>query len=284
MSVDNKPMNPKLFKRCQDMGQTLKKCVLSFLLGAVLLYGIAGLQGVVLAASQDNQTSQEPGGSTTAGPDPVSIEHGIEVMQAYLLQVEGRDDYWLSSDVSVLLNPTLSDAVNRGVALYFVLEAELLKPRWYWTDDRLVGKSRIYRLHYHAITRQYRLQSLSANSQALVASGLSFSNPSSWLAYLGIGSVSAPSTNHLAQAAGLYQAFASLREALQAMGRVRAWPLIENTRLQPGQPYELRLRMRLDASQLPRPLQIPGISQKDWSIEGTWKRFPFEIGTKKSAP
>jgi hypothetical protein len=284
MSVDNKPMNPKLFKRCQDMGQTLKKCVLSFLLGAVLLYGIAGLQGVVLAASQDNQTSQESGGSTTAGPDPVSIEQGIEVMQASLLQVAGRDDYWLSADLSVLLNPTLSDAVNRGVALYFVLEAELLKPRWYWTDDRLVGKSRIYRLHYHAITRQYRLQSLSANSQALVASGLSFSNPSSWLASLGIGSVSAPSTNHLAQTAGLHQGFASLREALQAMGRVRAWPLIENMRLQPGQPYELRLRMRLDASQLPRPLQIPGISQKDWSIEGTWKRFPFEIGTKKSAP
>ncbi|MFZ9524788.1 MAG: hypothetical protein ACO27P_06510 [Burkholderiaceae bacterium] len=42
--------------------------------------------------------------------------------------------------------------------------------------------------------------------------------------------------------------------------------------------------MRLDASQLPRPLQIPGISQRDWSIEGTWKRFPLEIGTKKNAP
>jgi hypothetical protein len=239
---------------------------------------------VVLAANQDNQANQEPGGSSTASPDPVSIEQGIEVRQASLLPVAGRDDYWLSADVSVVLNPTLSDAVNRGVPLYFVLEAELLKPRWYWTDDRLVGKSRIYRLHYHAITRQYRLQSLSANSQALVASGLSFSNPSSWLASLGIGSVSAPSTNQIAQTAGLYQAFASLREALQVMGRVRAWPLIENTRLQPGQPYELRLRMRLDASQLPRPLQIPGISQKDWSIEGSWKRFPFEIGTKKSAP
>ena len=284
MSVDNKPMNPKLFKRCQNMGQTLKKYVLSVLLGAVLLYGIAGLQGVVLAANQDNQTNQEPGGSSTASPDPVSIEQGIEVTQASLLPVAGRDDYWLSADVSVVLNPTLSDAVNRGVPLYFVLEAELLKPRWYWTDDRLVGKSRIYRLHYHAITRQYRLQSLSANSQVTGASGPSFSNPSGWFVSLGVGSVSAPSTNQIAQTAGLYQAFASLREALQVMGRVRAWPLIENTRLQPGQPYELRLRMRLDASQLPRPLQIPGISQKDWSIEGSWKRFPFEIGTKKSAP
>jgi hypothetical protein len=75
-----------------------------------------------------------------------------------------------------------------------------------------------------------------------------------------------------------------LQEALQAMGRVRAWPFIEQMRLQAGQGYELRLRMRLDASQLPRPLQIPGISQRDWSIEGTWKRFPLEIGTKKNAP
>jgi hypothetical protein len=220
----------------------------------------------------------------TPSPDPLSAEQAIEVTQAALRQAQGRDDYWLSADLSVLLNPTLTDAVNRGVPLYFVLEAELLKPRWYWTDERLMSKTRVYRLHYHAITRQYRLQSLSASSQAIGGQGLSLTSPSTWLAPFGIGSGASSATTQAAQTAGLHQAFASLREALQAMGRVRSWPLIENIRLQSGQSYELRLRMRLDASQLPRPLQIPGISQKDWSIEGTWKRFPFEIGTKKNAP
>ncbi|MEY2718441.1 MAG: DUF4390 domain-containing protein [Betaproteobacteria bacterium] len=254
--------------------------------------GQPGAQSVGPPSGSGSQPSGALNGAATTGiqvvltpaSDPVSVDQGIEVTQAVLRQAPGRDDYWLSADLSVLLNPTLTDAVNRGVPLYFVLEAELLKPRWYWTDERLISKARIYRLHYHAITRQYRLQSLSASSLAPSGPGLSLTNPSSWLAPLGFGSGASTPTAQAAQTAGLYQAFASLREALQAMGRVRSWPLTENIRLQAGQSYELRLRMRLDASQLPRPLQIPGISQRDWSIEGAWKRFLFEIGTKKSAP
>lgn len=271
MSIDNAAMN------------AIRRIVQTLLV-LTLALSVAGIETQALAASQDPLPSQEPITTlSTPAQDAVSLEQGIEVLQASLRQVPSRDDYWLSADLSVQLNPTLTDAVNRAVPLYFVLEAELLRPRWYWADERLLSKARIYRLHYHAITRQYRLQSLST-SQNTGTTSLSVANPASWLAALGIGVSASPTNAQSAQAAGLYQSFSSLQEALQAMGRVRAWPFIEQMRLQAGQGYELRLRMRLDASQLPRPLQIPGISQRDWSIEGTWKRFPLEIGTKKNAP
>jgi hypothetical protein len=55
------------------------------------------------------------------------------------------------------LPPVLEDAVNRGIALYFVVEFELFRPRWYWFDKKLVDVARTYRLTYSPLTRQYRL-------------------------------------------------------------------------------------------------------------------------------
>ena len=51
----------------------------------------------------------------------------------------------------------LEDAVNRGVALYFVVEFELYRERWYWFDRRVAAQSLTYRLTYSPLTRQYRL-------------------------------------------------------------------------------------------------------------------------------
>ena len=42
----------------------------------------------------------------------------------------GDDGYQLSTDVSIALSPRLAEAVTRGVALYFVLEFEISRPRW----------------------------------------------------------------------------------------------------------------------------------------------------------
>jgi hypothetical protein len=47
--------------------------------------------------------------------------------------------------------------LNKGVALYFLLEFELIRPRWYWLNERVVHSQQEYRLSYNALTRQYRL-------------------------------------------------------------------------------------------------------------------------------
>jgi len=54
-------------------------------------------------------------------------------------------------------NPTLEEAVQKGVPLYFVFEFELLRPRWYWVDEKVLSTSTHYRVSYNAITRQYRV-------------------------------------------------------------------------------------------------------------------------------
>ena len=44
--------------------------------------------------------------------------------------------YFLEADFDIVLNPTLEDALNKGVPLYFLLEFELIRPRWYWFSEK----------------------------------------------------------------------------------------------------------------------------------------------------
>jgi hypothetical protein len=73
-------------------------------------------------------------------------------------QLLGNDEgYVLVADFNINFNSRLEEALNKGVVLYFTLDFELNKSRWYWLDEQVVRKSRTFQLSYHALTRQYRL-------------------------------------------------------------------------------------------------------------------------------
>lgn len=80
-----------------------------------------------------------------------------------------EDGYYLNAEFELTLNSTLEEALQKGVALYFVLEFEVTRPRWYWFDDKLVSYSTTYRVSYVPLTRQYRVSSglLTQNFESL---------------------------------------------------------------------------------------------------------------------
>ncbi|ANQ87143.1 DUF4390 domain-containing protein [Azoarcus olearius] len=80
----------------------------------------------------------------------------VEVEQAEIVAGDAGG-YVLNADIRVDLNPRLVDAIMHGVALYFVTEVIVERPRWYWLNDVVVNRSLNYRLSYQAITRSYRL-------------------------------------------------------------------------------------------------------------------------------
>ena len=57
---------------------------------------------------------------------PVAAE-GIEVARAGLVSTE--EGYFLEADFEITLNPTLDEALHKGVPLYFLLEFEVIRPR-----------------------------------------------------------------------------------------------------------------------------------------------------------
>ena len=79
----------------------------------------------------------------------------IEVTDARLVATE--DGVVLAADFAFDLNPRLAEAVTNGVPLYFAVEFELTRPRWYWFDEKAAAKRLQLRLSYHALSRYYRL-------------------------------------------------------------------------------------------------------------------------------
>ncbi len=79
----------------------------------------------------------------------------IEVREARLVAAE--EGFALAADFAFDFNPRLAEVVANGVPLYFVLEFDLARPRWWWLDEKLASKRMQQRLSYHALSRQYRL-------------------------------------------------------------------------------------------------------------------------------
>ena len=90
---------------------------------------------------------------------PVQSGGKIEVEQAGLEVSQPEGVVLLSADFTLSLTETLRDAVNRGLALYFLTELQVTRGRWYWFDKTMVATQLEWRLSYHALTRQFRVAS-----------------------------------------------------------------------------------------------------------------------------
>lgn len=73
----------------------------------------------------------------------------------------------------------------------------------------------------------------------------------------------------------LHQSFATLAEALRALGRVRGWPVLERDSVENGRRYLGSVRMRLDTGQLPKPFQVSAVTDREWTLASEWHRFAF---------
>ena len=151
----------------------------------------------------------------------------------------------LSVNVSFDLPPVIEDALAKGIPMYFVAEAALLRDRWYWTDKHVTTASRHMRLSYQPLTRRWRLVTSNA---PIGSSGLA-----------------------------LGQNFDSRDEALAAIQRISHWKIADPSDIDPESRYNVDFRFRLDVSQLPRPIQIGAVGHSDWSISATKNvRLVFE--------
>lgn len=60
--------------------------------------------------------------------------------------------------------------------------------------------------------------------------------------------------------------FSSLQEAKEEFSHLHDWPVVEKSLLKKGESYEAALRIRLDQSKLPKPLQVDALSSEDWNM------------------
>jgi len=150
------------------------------------------------------------------------------------------DGLYLSARLEVAPSAAVEDALLRGVPLYFVWQAEVLRDRWYWSDKRVASAQRTLRLVYQPLTRRWRV-SLSNNAEAgRGGAGLSYA---------------------------LHQNFDDLSDALAGVSRVLRWRIAEADALTAGGGQRVELAFRLDLSLLPRPFQIGMANQPEWLVD-----------------
>jgi hypothetical protein len=86
---------------------------------------------------------------------PPARAEEIELRTASLRATE--EGLVLDAEFAFELTPRLAEAVASGVPLYFRIDFELTRPRWYWFDETTASRRLQRRLSYHALSRQYRL-------------------------------------------------------------------------------------------------------------------------------
>jgi hypothetical protein len=67
----------------------------------------------------------------------------------------------------------------------------------------------------------------------------------------------------------------TIAEALQAVGSVGGWRVIDGAQLDQSKSYQAGIRMLLDLSKLPKPFQVNALNNRDWNVSSDWFRFPF---------
>lgn len=80
---------------------------------------------------------------------------GIELAQLSTRRAD--DGLELSFTTRFELGASAEDALHKGVPLYFVAEATVLRNRWYWRDARVARNERVWRVSWQPLTRQYRV-------------------------------------------------------------------------------------------------------------------------------
>ncbi|MFT3813284.1 MAG: DUF4390 domain-containing protein [Acidovorax sp.] len=141
------------------------------------------------------------------------------------------DGLLLSAGLRLDLPELVEDALRKGIPMYFVAEAEVLRERWYWSDKTVAQAQRYLRLAFQPLTRRWRLN----------AASTPFSNA-------GLGMA-------------LGQSFDDYDEAIATLERLSRWKIAEAADIAADTRYTVELRFRLDLSQLPRPFQISAAGQ-----------------------
>ena len=177
---------------------------------------------------------------------PVAHAERIAVRKAEAHFSDGS--YQLSAYFDISFNFVVEQALMQGVPLYFVNEFALTRPRWYWLDETVVQHEQTIKLSYNSLTSQYRITH---------------------------GSI--------------FQTFASLEAAINMIRHQSTAPISAELLKAGGgffsgklfkgdSNYVAAVRLHLDVTQLPKPLQVNALANNDWNLDSGWYKWIVHPG------
>jgi len=161
---------------------------------------------------------------------------GVAELSELEVRPEG-DGLYLSAQMRLEPGAMVEQALDKGIPIHFVADAQIVRERWYWFDGKISDERRYFRLSFQPLTRRWRVN---VASQPILDSGLGVSYS---------------------------QYYDDLDDAMRAIGRIAHWRIADAAELASSARQTLRFRFRLDTRQLPRALQAGASGQSDWTME-----------------
>lgn len=156
----------------------------------------------------------------------------LEVRSAYV-SIE-QNTLLLYARVAYPVNDDIRAALKDGLTLTFDLDVVVSRERRFWVDADVQEYALRRELSYHAVSDRYLMRDL---------------NPG---------------------AGGEQHSYASLEEALEALGTLDAYPILTTSQLSPNRQYRVSLRASVRRGRLPDTLRVLLFWTDDWHRESEW--------------
>ncbi len=147
------------------------------------------------------------------------------------------DVYLLSAKAKLHLSAESVEALENGVPLTINVEIEVLQQRKLLWPRRMARVNARYQLKLHALSKQYLLRNLNT---------------------------------------GVTTGFRRLVDALEALGNLQDFPLVDRALLETERRYLGRLRLRLDIAALPAPLRLVAYLSPAWRMKSSWHQWDLQ--------
>jgi hypothetical protein len=155
----------------------------------------------------------------------------LEVRSAYVSVEQGV--FQLFARIVYPVNDDIRAALKDGLMLTFDLDVVVSRERRFWVDENVAEYTLRRELIYHAVSDRYVIRD---------------SQPGS----------------------GDQHSYATLEEALEALGTVDAWPFLLSPQLAANRDYRVSLRAGVRRGHLPDSLRVLLFWTDDWHRESEW--------------
>jgi len=161
-----------------------------------------------------------------------ALDGVLEVRSAYVALDQGV--FQLFARVAYPVNDDIRAALKDGLTLTFNLDVVVSRERRYWMDAGVAEHTLGRELSYHAVSDRFVTRDMDPRD-------------------------------------GIEQhSYATLEEALEALGTVDAWPFLLAQQLSPNRQYRVSIRAGIRRGRLPDTLRVLLFWTDDWHRESEW--------------
>jgi len=156
----------------------------------------------------------------------------------YAQTSEENGFYVLDANVNYELHAEAQQMLEKGLAIKFVIQAELYKRRRYWIDKKISLREQVLYLQKNQLTKKYILSSLNSTKQ---------------------------------------ESFSSIDKALLALNESVRVPLIEISEIDDPANIEARTRLVVDVRHFSGTVNYLAKYWNDWRLVSEWYTWPLKL-------